>query len=144
MESLKEKNAVLEKTNQNVKYTYTLHFILINIKSCNVNNINFVQITEELNVARDSVIDLQQKITVLERVQVLQTNDKTHEKFLKQAQEKHTVEMKNMQTQIDVLTDKLNVKVSSNSLFKLFFIFRIYIFSIIIFATAAQYGHQQQ
>lgn len=67
--------------------------------------------TEELNVARDSVIELQQKITVLERVQALQANDKTHEKFLKQAQEKHAVEMKNMQIQIDVLTDKLNAKV---------------------------------
>lgn len=84
MESLKEKNTVLEKTNQNI--------------------------TEELNIARDSVIDLQQKIAILERTQMLQANDKTHEKFLKQAQEKHTVEMKNMQTQIDVLTDKLNVK----------------------------------
>ncbi|CAK9826361.1 Centrosomal protein of 152 kDa [Anthophora retusa] len=82
--SLKEKNAVLEKTNQNI--------------------------TEELNVARNSVIELQQKIAVLERVQALQVNDKTHEKFLKQAQEKHAVEMKNMQTQIDVLTDKLNAK----------------------------------
>ncbi|XP_071862935.1 uncharacterized protein isoform X1 [Bombus fervidus] len=82
--SLKEKNAVLEKTNQNM--------------------------TEELNVARDSVIELQQKIAVLERVQALQANDKTHEKFLKQAQEKHAVEMKNMQIQIDVLTDKLNAK----------------------------------
>lgn len=97
-----------------------------------------------MNIARDSVIDLQQKITVLERAQMLQTNDKTHEKFLKQAQEKHAVEMKNMQTQIDVLTDKLNVKVLSKSFFKLFFIFFIYIFSIIIFATAAQYGHWQQ
>ncbi|XP_076749974.1 uncharacterized protein LOC143422886 isoform X2 [Xylocopa sonorina] len=85
--SLKEKNAVLEKTNQNM--------------------------TEELNVARDSVIELQQKITVLERVQALQASDKTHEKFLKQAQEKHAVEMKNMQTQIDVLTDKLNAKETS-------------------------------
>ncbi|XP_011637731.1 centrosomal protein of 152 kDa-like isoform X1 [Pogonomyrmex barbatus] len=84
MESLKERNAVLEKTNQNI--------------------------TEELNIARDSVIDLQQKIAVLERTQVLQSNDKTQEKFLKQAQEKHAVEMKNMQTQIDVLTDKLNTK----------------------------------
>lgn len=97
-----------------------------------------------MNIARDSVIDLQQKITILERAQMLQANDKTHEKFLKQAQEKHTVEMKNMQTQIDVLTDKLNVKVLSNSLFKLFLIFCIYIFSIIIFATAAQYGQRQQ
>ncbi|KOC67365.1 Centrosomal protein of 152 kDa [Habropoda laboriosa] len=70
--SLKEKNAVLEKTNQNM--------------------------TEELNVARTSVIELQQKIAVLERVQALQVNDKTHEKFLKQAQEKHAVEMKNIQT----------------------------------------------
>ncbi|XP_072750863.1 uncharacterized protein [Anoplolepis gracilipes] len=87
MESLKEKNTVLEKTNQNI--------------------------TEELNIARDSVIDLQQKIAVLERAQMLQTNDKTQEKFLKQAQEKHAVEMKNMQTQIDVLTDKLNVKETS-------------------------------
>ncbi|XP_050457860.1 repetitive organellar protein-like isoform X2 [Cataglyphis hispanica] len=87
MESLKEKNTVLEKTNQNI--------------------------TEELNIARDSVIDLQQKIAILERAQMLQANDKTHEKFLKQAQEKHTVEMKNMQTQIDVLTDKLNVKETS-------------------------------
>ncbi|CAK9818693.1 Centrosomal protein of 152 kDa [Anthophora plagiata] len=85
--SLKEKNAVLEKTNQNI--------------------------TEELNVARNSVIELQQKIAVLERVQALQVNDKTHEKFLKQAQEKHAVEMKNMQTQIDVLTDKLNAKETS-------------------------------
>lgn len=67
--------------------------------------------TEELKVARDSVIDLQQKIAVLERVQALHVTDKTHEKFLKQAQEKHAVEMKNMQTQIDVLTDKLNAKV---------------------------------
>ncbi|XP_029176103.1 centrosomal protein of 152 kDa-like [Nylanderia fulva] len=97
MESLKEKNTVLEKTNQNI--------------------------TEDLNIARDSVIDLQQKIAVLERTQVLQTNDKTHEKFLKQAQEKHAVEMKNMQTQIDVLTDKLNVKLlnmdtSNNSIWE--------------------------
>ena len=67
--------------------------------------------TEELNIARDSVIELQQKIVVLERVQALQANDKTHEKFLKQAQEKHAIEMKNMQIQIDVLTDKLNAKV---------------------------------
>ncbi|XP_014479713.1 PREDICTED: centrosomal protein of 152 kDa-like isoform X2 [Dinoponera quadriceps] len=87
MESLKEKNAILERTNQNV--------------------------TEELNIARGSVMDLQQKIAVLERSQALQTNDKTHEKFLKQAQEKHAVEMKNMQTQIDVLTDKLNAKETS-------------------------------
>ena len=71
--------------------------------------------SEELNVARDSVIELQQKVAVLERVQALQTNDKTHEKFLKQAQEKHAVEMRNMQTQIDVLTDKLNAKVFANS-----------------------------
>lgn len=67
--------------------------------------------SEELTVARDSVIELQQKIAVLERVQALQTNDKTHEKFLKEARENHAVEMKNMQTQIDVLTDKLNAKV---------------------------------
>ncbi|XP_012527288.1 centrosomal protein of 152 kDa isoform X2 [Monomorium pharaonis] len=87
MESLKEKNAVLEKTNQNI--------------------------TEEFNIARGSVTDLQQKIAVLERAQAFQTNDKTHEKFLKQAQEKHAVEMKNMQTQIDVLTDKLNAKETS-------------------------------
>lgn len=59
-------------------------------------------------------MDLQQKITVLERTQALQINDKTQEKFLKQAQEKHAVEMKNMQTQIDILTDKLNDKVLSN------------------------------
>ncbi|XP_053974384.1 centrosomal protein of 152 kDa-like isoform X2 [Hylaeus volcanicus] len=85
--SLKEKNAVLEKTNQNT--------------------------TEELNIAKDSVAELQQKIAVLERVQALQTNDKTHEKFLKQAQEKHAVEIKNMQTQINVLTDKLNTKETS-------------------------------
>ncbi|XP_076236772.1 uncharacterized protein LOC143180718 isoform X2 [Calliopsis andreniformis] len=85
--SLKEKNAVLEKTNQNMN--------------------------EELTVAKDSVVELQQKIAVLERVQALQTHDKTHEKFLKQAQEKHAVEMKNMQTQIDVLTDKLNAKETS-------------------------------
>ncbi|EFN84425.1 myosin heavy chain, skeletal muscle isoform X2 [Harpegnathos saltator] len=87
MESLKERNAVLEKTNQNV--------------------------TEELNIARSSVMDLQQKISILERSQALQTNDKMHEKFLKQAQEKHAVEMRNMQTQIDVLTDKLNAKETS-------------------------------
>ncbi|XP_012216958.1 putative leucine-rich repeat-containing protein DDB_G0290503 isoform X2 [Linepithema humile] len=87
MESLKEKNAVLEKTNQNI--------------------------TEELNVARGSVMDLQQKIAILERAQALQTNDKIHEKFLKQAQEKHAVEMHNMQTQIDLLTDKLNDKETS-------------------------------
>ncbi|XP_076636098.1 uncharacterized protein LOC143349067 isoform X2 [Colletes latitarsis] len=85
--SLKEKNAVLEKANENT--------------------------TVELNVARNSVIELQQKISVLERVQALQTNDKTHEKFLKQAQEKHAVEMRNMQTQINVLTDKLNAKETS-------------------------------
>ncbi|KAG7206544.1 hypothetical protein KM043_003887 [Ampulex compressa] len=85
--SLREKNAVLEKTNENM--------------------------TEELNIARDSVIELQQKITILERVQALQTTDKTHEKFLKQAQEKHAVEMKNMQTQIDVLTEKLSSKETS-------------------------------
>ncbi|XP_072748038.1 uncharacterized protein [Anoplolepis gracilipes] len=36
-------------------------------------------------------------------------------KFLKQVQEKHAVEMKNMQSQIDVLTDKLNVKETSLS-----------------------------
>ncbi|XP_043261518.1 centrosomal protein of 152 kDa [Colletes gigas] len=82
--SLKEKNAVLEKANENT--------------------------TVELNVARNSVIELQQKISVLERVQALQSNDKTQEKFLKQAQEKHAVEMRNMQTQINVLTDKLNAK----------------------------------
>lgn len=82
-------------------------------------------------------MDLQQKIAVLERAQALQTNDKTHEKFLKQAQEKHAVEMKNMQTQIDVLTDKLNAKVLSNSLLKLY-ILHICILSIIIFAIAAQ------
>ncbi|XP_025987433.2 uncharacterized protein PFB0145c isoform X1 [Solenopsis invicta] len=87
MQSLEEQNAVLQKTNQNI--------------------------TEELNIARGSVMDLQQKITALERTQVLQTNDKIHEKFLKQAQEKHAVEMKNMQTQIDVLTDKLNAKLLS-------------------------------
>lgn len=66
---------------------------------------------EELANAKDSVVDLQQKVTVLERVHALQTSDKTNEKFLKQAQEKHAVEIKNMQTQIDVLTDKLNTKV---------------------------------
>lgn len=82
-------------------------------------------------------MDLQQKIAVLERTQALQTNDKTHEKFLKQAQEKHAVEMKNMQTQIDVLTDKLNAKVSLNSLFKLCIPFRVHVFSIIMFVIAA-------
>ncbi|XP_018396585.1 PREDICTED: centrosomal protein of 152 kDa-like isoform X2 [Cyphomyrmex costatus] len=87
MKSLKERNAVLEKTNQNM--------------------------TEDLNIARGSVMDLQQKIAVLERAQVLQVNDKIQEKFLKQAQEKHAVEMKNMQTQIDILTDKLNAKETS-------------------------------
>jgi len=75
-------------------------------------------------------MDLQQKIAVLERAQALQMNDKTHEKFLKQAQEKHAVEMKNMQTQIDVLTDKLNAKVQINSLLKLH-IFYVHILSII-------------
>lgn len=78
-----------------------------------VNNAG-LQMTKELNIARDSVIDLQQKISVLERTHALRASDKTHEKFLKQAQEKHAVEMKNMQTQIDVLTDKLNAKVSSS------------------------------
>lgn len=57
------------------------------------------------------MIDLQQKIAVLERVQTLHASDKNNEKFLKQAQEKHAIEMRNMQTQLDVLTDKLNVKV---------------------------------
>ncbi|XP_076383298.1 uncharacterized protein LOC117222771 isoform X2 [Megalopta genalis] len=83
----KEKNAVLEESNQNM--------------------------TQELNVARDSVIELQQKISILERVQALQTNDKTYEKFLNQAQEKHAVEMKNMQTQIKGLADKLSAKETS-------------------------------
>lgn len=43
MEFLKEKNAVLEKTNQNVKYTYNKIYIAFyfDIKSCNVNIINF-------------------------------------------------------------------------------------------------------
>jgi len=81
-----------------------------------LSTILFLQITEELNVARGSVMDLQQKIAILERAQALQTNDKMHEKFLKQAQEKHAVEMQNMQTQIDLLTDKLNAKVCSNFL----------------------------
>lgn len=40
MKSLKERNAVLEKTNQNVRYTYS-HFVLINIKSINMNKICF-------------------------------------------------------------------------------------------------------
>ncbi|XP_020292386.1 putative leucine-rich repeat-containing protein DDB_G0290503 isoform X1 [Pseudomyrmex gracilis] len=84
IKSLEDKNAVLEKTNQNI--------------------------TQDLNVARGSVNDLQQKIVVLERIQALQTTDKTHEKFLKQVQEKHAVEMQNMQTQIDQLTEKLNAK----------------------------------
>ncbi|XP_066590213.1 putative leucine-rich repeat-containing protein DDB_G0290503 isoform X2 [Prorops nasuta] len=87
--SLEEKIAVLEKTNQNMK--------------------------EELSVSRDSVIDLQQKIAVLERVQSLQANDKTQEKFLKQAQEKHAVELRNMQTQINALTEKLNSKEDANT-----------------------------
>lgn len=82
-------------------------------------------------------MDLQQKIAILERAQALQTNDKMHEKFLKQAQEKHAVEMRNMQTQIDVLTDKLNAKVSLNSLFKSCVILHIHIFSIIMFVIAA-------
>lgn len=88
------------------------------------------QVTEELNVVRGSVVDLQQKIDVLERVQTLQMNDKTHEKFLKQAQEKHAVEMKNMQTQIDVLTDKLNAKVLLGTLCLClaFYISRTYFF----------------
>ncbi|XP_011298306.1 golgin subfamily B member 1-like [Fopius arisanus] len=85
--AFKEKIAVMEKTNQNM--------------------------SEDLSVAKSSVVELQQKINVLERVQTLQANDKTHEKFLKQAQEKHCVEMRNMQTQIDLLTDKLNAKESS-------------------------------
>ncbi|XP_012280408.1 golgin subfamily B member 1 [Orussus abietinus] len=87
MAALKEKIAVLEKTNKNM--------------------------SEDLSVARGSVTDLQHKVAVLEGIQSLQANDKTHEKFLKQAQEKHTVEVRNMQTQIDVLTDKLNTKESS-------------------------------
>ncbi|KAL2738871.1 golgin subfamily A member 4-like isoform X1 [Vespula squamosa] len=90
MASLKEKNAVLETTNQNM--------------------------AEELAVAKDSVVDLQQKVTVLERVHALQSSDKIHEKFLKQAQEKHAVEIRNMQTQIDVLTDKLNTKLLSEDI----------------------------
>ncbi|XP_046601871.1 centrosomal protein of 152 kDa-like isoform X2 [Neodiprion lecontei] len=85
--ALKENVAVLEKTKQNMG--------------------------EELSISKNSVADLQQKIAVLERVQMLQTTDKTHEKFLKQAQEKHTIEMKNMQIQIDALTDKLNAKETS-------------------------------
>ncbi|XP_012260888.2 centrosomal protein of 152 kDa-like [Athalia rosae] len=85
--SLKEHVAVLEKTKQNM--------------------------SEELSTAKGSVADLQQKIAILERVQVLQTTDKTHEKFLKQAQEKHAIEMKNMQIQIDALTEKLNAKETS-------------------------------
>ncbi|KAK2587256.1 hypothetical protein KPH14_002993 [Odynerus spinipes] len=87
MASLKEKNAVLETSNQNM--------------------------AEELAIAKDSVVDLQQKVNVLERVHALQSSDKVHEKFLKQAQEKHAVEIRNMQTQIDVLTDKLNTKEAS-------------------------------
>ncbi|CAD6224690.1 GSCOCG00005504001-RA-CDS [Cotesia congregata] len=84
IETFKEKITVLEKTNKNL--------------------------SDELKQAKNSVVDLQQKIAVLERVQSLQANDRTHEKFLKQAQEKHSIEMKNMQTQIDLLTDKLNEK----------------------------------
>ncbi|XP_057317947.1 centrosomal protein of 152 kDa-like isoform X2 [Microplitis mediator] len=86
IDGFKEKISVLEKTNKNM--------------------------SDELKVAKNSVVDLQQKIAVLERVQSLQANDKTHEKFLKQAQEKHSIEMKNMQTQVDLLTDKLNEKES--------------------------------
>ncbi|CAG5093579.1 Similar to cep152: Centrosomal protein of 152 kDa (Xenopus laevis) [Cotesia congregata] len=86
IETFKEKITVLEKTNKNL--------------------------SDELKQAKNSVVDLQQKIAVLERVQSLQANDRTHEKFLKQAQEKHSIEMKNMQTQIDLLTDKLNEKES--------------------------------
>lgn len=67
---------------------------------------------------------------MLERVQALQTTDKTQEKFLKQVQEKHAVEMQNMQTQINQLTEKLNAKVYMNSLFKLYLFLHIYIFSI--------------
>ncbi|KAK0169784.1 hypothetical protein PV328_010425 [Microctonus aethiopoides] len=85
-ESFKEKIAVLNKANENM--------------------------SKELSTARESVVDLQQKIAILERVQSLQRNDKTHEKFLKQMQEKHSIEMKNMQTQIDILTEKLNRKES--------------------------------
>lgn len=83
--SFKEKIAIMEKTNKNM--------------------------AEELSVARNSVVELQQKIGVLERVQSLQANDKTHEKFLKQAQDKHASDMSNMQTHIDILTAKLNEKV---------------------------------
>lgn len=73
------------------------------------------------------VFDLQQKISVLERVQSLQANDKTEAKFLEQAQEKHAIEVKNMQTQIDVLTEKLKTKVFffSFNLFLNLFIFNI-------------------
>ncbi|XP_015610581.1 centrosomal protein of 152 kDa [Cephus cinctus] len=85
--SLKENVAILEKTNHNM--------------------------AEDLAVSKNSVVDLQQKIVILEKVQTLQANDRSHEKFLKQAQEKHAIQMKNMQTQIDVLTEKLNMKETS-------------------------------
>lgn len=76
-----------------------------------LNEFKIFQLTDELSEARNLVFDLQQKISVLERVQSLQANDKTEAKFLEQAQEKHAIEVKNMQTQIDVLTDKLKAKV---------------------------------
>lgn len=98
-ESFKEKIAVLNKANENM--------------------------AKELSTARESVVDLQQKIAILERVQSLQRNDKTHEKFLKQMQEKHSIEMKNMQTQIDILTEKLNRKVSNKYIY-------LYIFGSIV------------
>lgn len=111
-------------------------FALIDVRFPDHSSTLFLQVTEELNIAKGSVIDLQQKIAILERTQALQTNDKTHEKFLKQAQEKHAVEMKNMQTQIDVLTDKLNAKVLLNSLCKSSIVFDLYIFSIMFIIAA--------
>ena len=60
---------------------------------------------------------MQQKMSVLEKVKTMQTNDKKEDKFLQQTQEKHNTEIRNMQTQIDVLTNKLQAKVSKSKFF---------------------------
>ncbi|XP_044014125.1 putative uncharacterized protein DDB_G0282133 [Aphidius gifuensis] len=70
-------------------------------------------LNDELNVTKSTVTDLLKKIEIVEAKQSSYASDKTHEKFLKQTQDKHAAEIRSMQSQIDQLTDKLKKKDSN-------------------------------
>ncbi|XP_008215536.1 protein CROWDED NUCLEI 2-like [Nasonia vitripennis] len=84
IEKLKEANKTLEKSKQ--------------------------EVIEKLSVAENTIYELEQKVHVLEDLDYGESNKKLSEKCLQQMQEDHSLQLRNMQTQMDAISRELDIK----------------------------------